>query len=260
MRSACCSSTSSASSFVYLLQRLQGVLPLNPQTLPAVTPGLVVQHGGELRDEHELAGLRRRIDDELSHADARPRRAELRLRRHRHGGARRADPRLRAPAGEDDRQLLGRPHAQHALHPAAAVAACSRSCSCRRASCRPSSRTRTVALVEPITSDEPVKDDAGEPVIDDNGQARRRRSTSSPSRRLPLGPAATQIAIKQLGTNGGGFFNVNSAHPLREPDAARRTSSRCSSILLIPRGALLHVRRAWSATRARAGRCSPRCS
>ena len=30
---------------------------------------------------------------------------------------------------------------------------------------------------------------------------------------LPMGPAASQIAIKQLGTNGGGFFNVNSAHP-----------------------------------------------
>src|SRR6185503_3597352 len=30
---------------------------------------------------------------------------------------------------------------------------------------------------------------------------------------LPLGPAASQVAIKQLGTNGGGFFNVNSAHP-----------------------------------------------
>jgi K+-transporting ATPase ATPase A chain len=30
---------------------------------------------------------------------------------------------------------------------------------------------------------------------------------------IPLGPAASQIAIKQLGTNGGGFFNVNSAHP-----------------------------------------------
>ena len=30
---------------------------------------------------------------------------------------------------------------------------------------------------------------------------------------IPLGPAASQIAIKQLGTNGGGFFGVNSAHP-----------------------------------------------
>lgn len=34
---------------------------------------------------------------------------------------------------------------------------------------------------------------------------------------LPLGPAASQIAIKQLGTNGGGFFSVNSAHPFENP-------------------------------------------
>jgi len=34
---------------------------------------------------------------------------------------------------------------------------------------------------------------------------------------LPLGPAASMIAIKQLGTNGGGFFNVNSAHPYENP-------------------------------------------
>ena len=34
---------------------------------------------------------------------------------------------------------------------------------------------------------------------------------------LPHGPAASQIAIKQLGTNGGGFFNVNSAHPYENP-------------------------------------------
>ncbi len=34
---------------------------------------------------------------------------------------------------------------------------------------------------------------------------------------LPLGPAASQIAIKELGTNGGGFFNVNSAHPFENP-------------------------------------------
>ncbi|EQA38040.1 K+-transporting ATPase, A subunit [Leptospira inadai serovar Lyme str. 10] len=35
--------------------------------------------------------------------------------------------------------------------------------------------------------------------------------------RIPLGPAASQIAIKQLGTNGGGFFGVNSAHPFENP-------------------------------------------
>ena len=36
---------------------------------------------------------------------------------------------------------------------------------------------------------------------------------------LPLGPAAFQVAIKQLGTNGGGFFGVNSAHPFENPTA-----------------------------------------
>ena len=40
--------------------------------------------------------------------------------------------------------------------------------------------------------------------------------TSSPQL-LPMGPAASQIAIKQLGTNGGGFFNANSAHPFENP-------------------------------------------
>lgn len=36
---------------------------------------------------------------------------------------------------------------------------------------------------------------------------------------IPLGPAASQVAIKQLGTNGGGFFNANSAHPFENPTA-----------------------------------------
>ena len=34
---------------------------------------------------------------------------------------------------------------------------------------------------------------------------------------IPMGPAASQIAIKQLGTNGGGFFNSNSSHPFENP-------------------------------------------
>ena len=36
---------------------------------------------------------------------------------------------------------------------------------------------------------------------------------------IAQGPVASQIAIKMFGTNGGGFFNANAAHPLREPDA-----------------------------------------
>ena len=37
------------------------------------------------------------------------------------------------------------------------------------------------------------------------------------AQRIPVGPAASQVAIKQLGTNGGGFYNANSAHPLENP-------------------------------------------
>lgn len=50
---------------------------------------------------------------------------------------------------------------------------------------------------------------------------------------IPLGPAASQIAIKQLGTNGGGFFNVNSAHPLENPTVLANFL-QVLAILLIP--------------------------
>jgi K+-transporting ATPase ATPase A chain len=50
---------------------------------------------------------------------------------------------------------------------------------------------------------------------------------------LALGPTASQIAIKQLGTNGGGFFNVNSAHPF-ENATAITNFIECLSILVLP--------------------------
>ncbi|MBK7581607.1 MAG: potassium-transporting ATPase subunit KdpA [Myxococcales bacterium] len=65
---------------------------------------------------------------------------------------------------------------------------------------------------------------------------------------LALGPAASQIAIKQLGTNGGGFFNVNSAHPFENPTPLSNFLE-VLAILLIPAalcfsfGALVRDRR-----------------
>jgi len=59
------------------------------------------------------------------------------------------------------------------------------------------------------------------------------------SQSLPLGPAASQVAIKQLGTNGGGFFNVNSAHPFENPTPFSNFLEMLS-ILLIP-GALTYT-------------------
>jgi K+-transporting ATPase ATPase A chain len=50
---------------------------------------------------------------------------------------------------------------------------------------------------------------------------------------IPLGPAASQVAIKQLGSNGGGYFNANSAHPLENPTPFSNFLELVS-IILIP--------------------------
>jgi K+-transporting ATPase ATPase A chain len=73
-----------------------------------------------------------------------------------------------------------------------------------------------VALVQPTTFDEPVTGEDGKQVLDDKGQPTTKKSPLT-EQTIAVGPAASQIAIKQLGTNGGGFFNVNSAHPLENP-------------------------------------------
>ena len=47
--------------------------------------------------------------------------------------------------------------------------------------------------------------------------ARAAAGAPAAAARIPLGPVASQVAIKQLGTNGGGYYNANSAHPLENP-------------------------------------------
>ena len=61
---------------------------------------------------------------------------------------------------------------------------------------------QTLSSYQEVTLLEPTLDGANQPVT---------------AQKLAVGPAASQIAIKQLGTNGGGFFNVNSAHPFENP-------------------------------------------
>jgi len=105
---------------VYLLQRLQGVLPLNPR------PGrglerLLVQHGRELATNTNWQGYGGESTMSYLTQMLALTVPELPVGRHRHGGPDRAHPGLRAALGRHHRQLLGRHDADHALHPAAAV-------------------------------------------------------------------------------------------------------------------------------------------
>jgi K+-transporting ATPase ATPase A chain len=68
---------------------------------------------------------------------------------------------------------------------------------------------------------------------EEEGQDKKKETKTSQEQTLPLGPAASQISIKQLGTNGGGFFNVNSAHPYENPTPLTNFLEMLA-ILLIP--------------------------
>jgi K+-transporting ATPase ATPase A chain len=75
----------------------------------------------------------------------------------------------------------------------------------------------TAQLVDPTISIEVDKQDAsGNPVTDAQGNTVKETQPVT-TQTIAQGPAASQIAIKQLGTNGGGFFNVNSSHPFENP-------------------------------------------
>jgi K+-transporting ATPase ATPase A chain len=91
---------------------------------------------------------------------------------------------------------------------------------------------QTVPLVESVEYDTQKLDAAGQPIKDDKGTPVTEKTTRK-EQVIAVGPAASQVAIKQLGTNGGGFFNVNSAHPLENPTPLSNFLE-VLAILLIP--------------------------
>jgi potassium-transporting ATPase potassium-binding subunit len=73
-----------------------------------------------------------------------------------------------------------------------------------------------VPVVQTTSYANPVTDAAGNPVKDAQGNPVTKPAQLT-TETLPMGPAASQVAIKMLGTNGGGFFGANSAHPYENP-------------------------------------------
>src|ERR1035441_4772599 len=87
---------------------------------------------------------------------------------------------------------------------------------------------KDATTVEKITYQNPKTDAAGNPIKDAAGNAVTETATTQ-TQTLPMGPIASQEAIKELGTNGGGFTNANSAHPYENPTSL----TNCLEILAI---------------------------
>ena len=91
---------------------------------------------------------------------------------------------------------------------------------------------KDVAIIEPLTYQQPKTDAQGAPINDAAGNPLQEALTTH-TQTLPMGPIASQESIKELGTNGGGFVNANSAHPYENPTALSNFLQMLA-ILLIP--------------------------
>jgi potassium-transporting ATPase potassium-binding subunit len=200
---------------VYGLQRLQGALPLNPQDMGAVSPDSAFNtavsfatntnwqgYGGESTMSYLTQMLALTVQNFVSAASGMATLVAL-IR----GFARRSTDTIGNFWVDLTRSTL------YILLPLSVILALALVSQGVVQTFGPYARA---AVVQPSQYDEPVTDQAGKPVLDEKGRPATQKSTLT-EQVLAVGPAASQIAIKQLGTNGGGFFNVNSAHPFENP-------------------------------------------
>jgi K+-transporting ATPase ATPase A chain len=200
---------------VYGLQRLQGILPLNPQGLGAVSPDSAFNtavsfttntnwqgYGGETTMSYLTQMLGLTVQNFVSAAVGMA--VVVALIR---GFARRSAKTIGNLWVDLTRTTL------YILLPLSFVLALAL---VSQGVVQTFSPYAKVTVVQPSQYDQPVTDKDGKPVLDDKGQPRTQKATLT-EQVIAVGPAASQIAIKQLGTNGGGFFNVNSAHPFENP-------------------------------------------
>ena len=196
---------------VYALQRLQGVLPLNPQGFGAVTPDSSFNtatsfatntnwqgYGGEVTMSYLTQMLALTVQNFVSAAMGMAVLVAF----------------IRALA-RHTAQTIGNfwvdltRSTLYILLPLSLVLALIQ---VQQGVVQTFSAYQTVPLLQATSYEEPKLDADGKPLTDADGKPVT-ETREMKEQVLPLGPAASQIAIKQLGTNGGGFFNVNSAHP-----------------------------------------------
>jgi K+-transporting ATPase ATPase A chain len=205
---------------VYALQRLQGVLPLNPQTLGAVTPDSSFNtaisfvtntnwqgYGGESTMSYLTQMLALTVQNFVSAATG-----IAVLTAFIRGLVRKQAETVGNFWVDLTRSTV------YVLLPLSIVLALALVSQGVVQNVKPAIEVPLLQATEVVT---PAKDSEPE------------QRTVVTTQQLPQGPAASQVAIKQLGTNGGGFFSVNSAHPYENPTPLSNFL-QVLAILLIP--------------------------
>jgi potassium-transporting ATPase potassium-binding subunit len=100
---------------------------------------------------------------------------------------------------------------------------------------------QTVKILDSYTATVPKKDASGQEIKDPQGNTMM-QDVKVETQTIPQGPVASQVAIKMLGTNGGGFFNANAAHPYENPTPLSNFVQMLS-IFLIPAGLTYYLGR-----------------
>jgi K+-transporting ATPase ATPase A chain len=216
---------------VYLLQRLQAILPLNPQALGAITPDSSFNtaasfatntnwqgYGGEVTMSYLTQMLGLNVQNFISAAAGMATLVAL-IR----GIARRTTETIGNFWVDLTRSTL------YILLPLSLILAL---ILVSQGVVQTFRSYQTVPLVQAQSYETPKLDAQGNAIVDASGNPVM-ETVAVTEQTLPLGPAASQVAIKQLGTNGGGFFNVNSAHPYENPNPLTNFLEMLS-ILLIP--------------------------
>lgn len=216
---------------VYAVLRLQGVLPLNPQDLPAATPDLAFNtavsfatntnwqsYGGESTLSYLSQMVALTVQNFVSAATGMAVLVSL-IR----GLVRRNAQTIGNFWVDLTRSTL------YVLLPLSIVLALAL---VSQGVVQNFQEYQTTELLQTTSFGEPVINADGKPVTGADGQPVTAQKEVT-QQLLALGPVASQVAIKQLGTNGGGYFNVNSAHPFENPTPLSNFLEMLA-ILLIP--------------------------